>query len=83
MIIEISRNEFVKACQDKMKQDQVQLTGCDWIRSKYGEDAVVTAFGVIKSSQNTANGTRTSIGWRKGEKYTEYRDGGCFEDIRI
>lgn len=73
--------DAVNSNKDNIKQDQVRLIGCDWLRSKYGEDAVVTRFGVIKSSKNTANGTKTSIGWRKGEKYTEYKDGGCFEDI--
>lgn len=84
----ISKEEFELACSSYMKLKNKPTIkssneACNLIRRKHGNDAVVTAFGVIKSSENTAKGLRASVGWHKGKTYQEYKDGGCYEDIRL
>ena len=85
MVTEISVNEFLKACQDKIKQDQMPKTPsqCKWLRDKYGEDAVVTKYGRIKSLKIEKEATsKPSVGWSSNPKrYQKYKDSDCYEDI--
>ena len=84
----ISRETYEIVCSNYMKAKnkptmRLSNKACNSIREKFGNDAVITAFGVIKSSENTAKGVKASVGWSKDKTYQEYKDGGCYEHIYL
>ena len=56
---------------------------CDLLKKTYGEDAVVTYYGRIKSKQVVDKKQKITKGWSKNPNYHQpYKDGGCYEDIK-
>lgn len=84
-VLDTERERLAKEKAERLEKELKlkSISPCDLLKKKYGEDAVVTYYGRIKSKQVVDNKQRITKGWSKDPNYHKpYKDGGCYEDIK-